>query len=296
MTRSPFLFGENTQRQLVIAHRGARSLAPENTLAAAQAARSLGADLWEFDIEATRDGELVLLHDGTLARTTDAALRFPDRSPWRAADLTYEEIQTLDAGSWFLKTDPFGTLASGAVPATQTKEFPGQRVPTLREALAWTRDAGLGADIELKGNGASAGTGRASQTVEEAVALVRELGLECRAFVSSFDRGMIAHLKAIAPEVAGILLFHSLPENPPAVLEEIGADGAALSLPAFDEQATRCLAADGYGVYVWTVNGPEDLARLARNPLVSGVITDWPQRLLEILGRAQTGSVPARAR
>ena len=128
MTASPFLRGSEPLRRLVIAHRGARSLAPENTLAAAQAALEMGADLWEFDIEVSRDGELVLLHDETLSRTTDAAARYPDRAPWRAADFTWEEIRALDAGSWFLREDPFGTLASGTVPADRRESLPAVRL------------------------------------------------------------------------------------------------------------------------------------------------------------------------
>ena len=173
----------------MVAHRGARSLAPENTLAAAEAALLLGADLWEFDVETTRDGELILLHDGTLSRTTDVALRFPDRSPWRAADFTWDEVRDLDAGSWFLRDDPFGTLASGAVPSAWRERFPAQRILSLREALEWTRKESFGADIELKGNGAlQAEADRARCTVERAVSLVREFGLEERVFVSSFDQ------------------------------------------------------------------------------------------------------------
>jgi glycerophosphoryl diester phosphodiesterase len=289
VTSSPFLLGSKMLRQLVIAHRGARSLAPENTLAAAEAAQSLGADLWEFDVETTRDGELILLHDATLSRTTDAAVRYPDRSPWRAADFTWDEIETLDAGSWFLREDPFGTLAQGAISPARKACFAGQRILSLREALAWTAGGAFGADIELKGNGGLHGEpDRIRHTVERTASLVRELGLEDRVFVSSFDQEMIRCLKATAPEIAGILLFHALPRDAGVLLKEVGADGAAIRLPSFEEEQARTLAEAGYGVYVWTVNGPEDLARLALDRFLSGVITDWPQRLLEILGRTQS--------
>jgi glycerophosphoryl diester phosphodiesterase len=275
-------------RQLVIAHRGARSLAPENTLAAAEAAQSLGADLWELDVESSRDGELILLHDATLSRTTDAGLRYPDRSPWRAADFTWEEIRTLDAGSWFLREDPFGTLAQGAVSPARAARFAGERLPTLREALEWTAGETLGADLELKGNSSSQGeSDRTRRIVERTASLVREFGLENRVFISSFDQEMIRHLKAIAPKIAGILLFHTLPADTSAVLKQVAADGAAISLPTFEREQAKTLAEAGYGVYVWTVNGPDDLARLAGDRCLSGVITDWPQRLLEILGRTQ---------
>ena len=288
MRESPFLRGSKKPRRLVIAHRGARSLAPENTLAAGEAALALRADLWEFDVEVTRDGELILLHDETLSRTTDALTRYPDRSPWRAADFTWDEIRALDAGSWFLREDPFGTLASGDVPQDRRERLAGERIPSLREALSWTQESGLGANVELKGNRASAGASNGGhRPVERAVAIVRELRMESRVLVSSFDHAMIRRLKMMAPEIAGALLFHNLPADPHAALDAAKADAVALKLPAFEREAARALEEAGFGVYVWTANGPEDLERLAAEPFLAGIITDWPQRLLKILGRAR---------
>ncbi|MEM5790386.1 MAG: glycerophosphodiester phosphodiesterase family protein, partial [Syntrophobacteraceae bacterium] len=71
---------------LNIAHRGARSLAPENTLAAARKALMLGAHMWELDVRLSRDGHLVVIHDATLDRTSNAAELFPDRAPWRVEE------------------------------------------------------------------------------------------------------------------------------------------------------------------------------------------------------------------
>ncbi|MFI1150719.1 glycerophosphodiester phosphodiesterase [Streptomyces sp. NPDC020817] len=102
---------------VVYAHRGASAYAPENTLAAIDLAMRLGFDWVENDVQRTKDGELVVIHDDTLARTTDAEQAFPDRAPWRVKDFTAAEIATLDAGSWF------------------GEEFAGERVPTLREYL-----------------------------------------------------------------------------------------------------------------------------------------------------------------
>jgi glycerophosphoryl diester phosphodiesterase len=110
----------------LIAHRGASAYAPEHTLEAYRLAIVQGADFVEPDLQVTKDGVLVCLHDTTLARTTDAKTMFPDRSPWRVADFTLAEIQTLDAGSWF---DP---------------KFAGQRVPTLQQMIDAVRGkAGL---------------------------------------------------------------------------------------------------------------------------------------------------------
>ncbi|WP_333740452.1 glycerophosphodiester phosphodiesterase family protein [Streptomyces sp. IBSBF 2806] len=104
-------------RPAVIAHRGASAYAPENTLDAVDKAASLGA-LWvENDVQRTKDGELVVIHDDTLRRTTDAEEVFPGRAPWKVKDFTGAEIARLDAGSWF-----------GAA-------YRGARVPTLEAYL-----------------------------------------------------------------------------------------------------------------------------------------------------------------
>ncbi|MFZ3469530.1 glycerophosphodiester phosphodiesterase [Streptomyces sp. 4.24] len=100
---------------IVYAHRGASAYAPENTLEAIDLAMELGFDWVENDVQRTKDGELVVVHDDTLARTTDVEQVFPDRKPWRVNDFTAAEIARLDAGSWF------------------DRRFAGARVPTLRE-------------------------------------------------------------------------------------------------------------------------------------------------------------------
>ena len=111
-----------------IAHRGASAYAPEHTLAAYALAIEMGADYVEQDLQLTRDGVLVCLHDTTLNRTTNVEEVFPDRATevemrgetrpvWHVSDFTLEEIKTLDAGSWF------------------SEEFAGTRVPTFQEAI-----------------------------------------------------------------------------------------------------------------------------------------------------------------
>jgi glycerophosphoryl diester phosphodiesterase len=111
-----------------IAHRGASAYAPEHTLAAYTLAIEMGADYVEQDLQLTRDGVLICMHDTTLNRTTNVADVFPDRATevtrrgetsqvWRVSDFTLEEIKTLDAGSWF------------------GDQFAGARVPTFQEAI-----------------------------------------------------------------------------------------------------------------------------------------------------------------
>ncbi|MFD9475762.1 glycerophosphodiester phosphodiesterase [Streptomyces nojiriensis] len=102
---------------VVYAHRGASAYAPENTLDAIDLAMQMGFDWVENDVQRTKDGVLVVIHDDTLARTTDVEERFPNRAPWKVQDFTAAEIALLDAGSWF-----------GA-------EYAGASVPTLRQYL-----------------------------------------------------------------------------------------------------------------------------------------------------------------
>jgi glycerophosphoryl diester phosphodiesterase len=103
---------------LVVAHRGASAYAPENTLAAVDKADEMGFDWVENDVQRTKDGRLVVLHDATLARTTNAEELYPERAPWSVADFTAAEIARLDAGSWF----------SGS--------YAGARVPTLEQYMS----------------------------------------------------------------------------------------------------------------------------------------------------------------
>ncbi|MEU9169542.1 glycerophosphodiester phosphodiesterase family protein [Streptomyces sp. NPDC048420] len=101
----------------IIAHRGASAYAPENTLASVDKAAALGTVWVENDVQRTRDGKLVVLHDDSLQRTTDVETVFPSRAPWKVKDFTAAEIARLDAGSWF-----------GAA-------YAGARVPTLKQYM-----------------------------------------------------------------------------------------------------------------------------------------------------------------
>lgn len=277
--RAPIAEGGPVARVLVIAHRGARSVAPENTLAAARRAAELGADGWELDVQLTKDGELVLMHDDVLTRTTNAREAFPERAPWRVADFTREEIQTLDAGSWFGHEDPFGTIRSGEVRAEEAQAFGGERVPTLRDALLASSELDLFVNIELKGTPFAPLSSAGREMVEKVVSLVRELGMAERVIISSFDHERIRYLGEIAPEIPGALLVLSLPPDPVGYVRGYGAEAINPQLSAYDREKARLLHEAGYGVYLWTVNDPRDLARFAAEPYVSGIITDWPQRL-----------------
>ena len=117
--------GSNSSRKILVAHRGASAYAPEHTLEAYRLALEQGADFVEQDLQISKDGVLVCLHDLTLERTTDVETMFPERArvdargrpTWPVADFTLPELKRLDAGSWF------------------KPEFKGARIATFQEAI-----------------------------------------------------------------------------------------------------------------------------------------------------------------
>lgn len=134
--------------KVLVAHRGASAYAPEHTLDAYRLAIEQGADFIEPDLQVTRDGVLIALHDLTLERTTNVEQVFPDRyreetvdddaaasrtiRRWYAVDFTLDEIRELDAGSWF------------------APDFAGSRIPTLDEVVELALDGGVGIFPETK--------------------------------------------------------------------------------------------------------------------------------------------------
>lgn len=266
---------------LIYAHRGARSLAPENTLAAARMAAQLGAQGWEFDVRLTKDGELILIHDDTLARTTNAKNVFPDRAPWKVTDFAFAEIRTLDAGSWFVESDPFGTLRSGELTQEQAAGYRGERIPTLREALVLSLALGLLVNIEIKAaQSNSILTVLDEIAVRKTVDLVRELRLIDQVLISSFNPGVVRRVKELAPEIKTALLAGTTPRNVAWLARELGVDAINPDYHLFSDEELCALHAQGLEIYVWTVNEIPELERFLHNTCVTGIITDWPQRLL----------------
>ena len=229
---------------LVIAHRGASGSAPENTLAAFRRAEQMGAAMIELDVQLSRDGEAVVIHDWTLERTTDGHGAVRDR--------TLAELRALDAGSWF-------------GPA-----FRGEHVPTLREVLDAVR---LPVNVELKPCGDDGVERRALMVVEQAGALGRVV-------FSSFDPGTLERLRARSAEAAIAVLWEYEP-IPEAVrrAERVAARALHLRKEAATPSAIAETIAAGLTIRVWTVNAPDEFNRLATHR-VHGIFTDHPERVL----------------
>jgi len=279
---NPFLRGaEQPPLVLNIAHAGASSLAPQNTLAAGRLAFELGADVWGVDARLTSDSVFVLMHDETFDRTTDVEDVFPDEAPWLVEAFTLDEILQLDAGSWFNAEDPFGEIAAGNVSASRLESYVGEPVPTLREALELVAEHRWLIDVEIK-PAANLGPSEAAQRLLD---LIEDTGTADRVMVSSFDHGILRAIKEIDPTIPIGALTVFAPRDPLAYLNELRADVYLPSLVGFTEDLLEELLDAGIGVHLWTYNAEDQLERLVRTPGVSGIYTDYPQRLERVLKR-----------
>ncbi len=207
----------------VTAHRAGSSQAPENTIAALEQAIADGADVVEIDVQETRDGHVVVLHDTDLRRVADLP-----RSVWQ---LDLEEVRGLDVGGWF---DP---------------EFRGERIPTL-EAFATAARGRVRLNVELKVNPHEADLAR--RTIE---ALSRAGALD-QAMLSSLDPRILGRARALAPEVPVGLIVATGVGN----LARFDADFLPLARRLATPARIRSLQAQGREVHVW---GLEDEAAMA---------------------------------
>lgn len=177
---------------VVAGHRGLPVAAPENTLASFRAAIAGGAKWVETDAQVTRDGAVILMHDDTLARTTNAQALFPSRSPWAVSDFTLAEIRQLDAGAWY---------AGGG--------FAGEKVPLLSELLALLPQTGTGLLVELKAAEIITAD-KVANELQSAQWVVN--GVSARPLcVNSFYLSSMKRFQALLPKIEGQLIFAASP-------------------------------------------------------------------------------------
>ncbi len=263
----------------ICAHRGACSIAPENTLLALEKARLCGADLWETDVQVTADGELVLFHDHTLERTTDVVTQsvYSSRNPWNLADFSLVELQQLNAGSWFLETDPFGTIAAGDVARDDFSAIEAQQIPLLGDVLNACRENDFPVNLEIKDQ---AGTAADEIIVGKILSLLKTTRTEQLVLLSSFNHDYLRQVKLLNPAIATAALVEKKhPENLLDYLRDLGVDAYHPDHLITDAELITQLIAAGMRVNLWTVNGVER----ARYFSVAGatfICTDWPQRLI----------------
>ena len=249
-----------------VAHRGSSGSAPENTLAAVEAALAQKASFVEVDVQRSADGELVIIHDTTLARTTNVEEVFPDRAPWAVGSFTLAEIRRLDAGSWF------------------APEFAGEPVPTLREVLdTLGRRAGL--LLEVKSPASYPGIEVAIDKELSATPGYLSSALAAgRLVVQSFDHESMRRYHDLAPEVPIGLLYGYRPTAVEIAAAATWAQQVNPSYRVTDQALVDQVHAHGMTISVYTLNTGALMREYAAMG-VDGIITDYPVVLRDILDR-----------
>jgi glycerophosphoryl diester phosphodiesterase len=200
---------------LVVGHRGAEALAPENTWAAFQAGYQAGADLLELDVQLSRDGEAVVMHDFTLGP------KWGD--PRWVRDLAWDELRELDAGSWF-------------GPA-----FAGERIPRFADVLDWARGR-VALQVDLKHGFVDPGDERLEMA---ALDLIGRAGMGDQVLLSSWDLVALARVRARCPAIPLAVNLRERVADPLGRVQATGARWVSVYWPQVDRQTVACLQAAG---------------------------------------------------
>lgn len=231
---------------LVVAHRGYSSKAPENTIAAFNMAIAARADYFECDVHRCKSGEIVVIHDETVDKTTNGS--------GKVSDFTLEQLKELSAGY----SQKFGN------------QFETERIPTLNQVLKLAKGQ-IKVEIEIKAQGLAANV----------VKLVKELKMEQDVIIISFDFNEVKTAKALAPEIETMYLVGAIWGE--KELEKVKAIGAEYLGPYLIPSKKKVKMAHEMGIKVlpYTINDKKAISKALRNR-VDGIATDYPERVLEL--------------
>jgi glycerophosphoryl diester phosphodiesterase len=222
----------------VTAHRGASMSYPENTMAAFRAAREMGADWVELDVQQTSDGVIVVSHDANMKRTCGV-----NRNVW---EMSTAEVAQLDAGSRF------------------SDEFAGERVPTLTEVAAYARTSGLRLNIEIKP------TGHETDVERAVIDVVRAEGVADRCVVTSQSYAVLKRVKDLEPDIPTVYVMSIAYGD---VTRLTAADHFSVEATSCTRSLVRRVHNAGGQVLAWTCNSEETIERMI-DCQVDNVITD----------------------
>ena len=279
MTKTMQSSRTSPSRVFNIAHRGVRSLAPENTLAAIKKAWHIGAHGVEVDVSVTADGELILFHDDLLTRTTDVHAVFPERTNDPVTSFTLKELRCLDAGSWFLQSDPLGEIANGNVSSHERLAMEGLQIPLLGDVLEYVKSKGWYINLDLK-EVPPPQTG--FPVVERVLELLDTIHFASEDLaISSFVFDYLRQIQKTRPyiEVNALIGF------PGSGVQDWGDFEFSIynaNSAYTDEKQIKEALKRGCRVNLFTVNDPQQMIRF-RKAGVDKLITDYPQVLKELI-------------
>jgi glycerophosphoryl diester phosphodiesterase len=234
---------------ICMAHRGWSGKAPENTMAAIHLALAEPAiQAMEVDVQLTKDGVPVLIHDFTLERTTNGSGLVKDH--------TFEELRTLDAGSWF------------------HSDYAGEPIPTLEEALQTVKGK-CTLNIELKTAG-----DLYPGIAEKVVQLVEQYDMKREVYITSFDHEVIKQVRELDPSLKTGLIIYGKPVLLREQLRETGASILSMAYPYLTAEFVRTAIDEGITVIAWTVDVPEHIRLLMQWHPDIQICTNHPDRML----------------
>ena len=222
----------------VTAHRGASARYPENTMAAFEGAKELGADWIELDVQQSKDGKIIVMHDTNFKRTTGV-----DANTW---ELTYEEISKLDAGSFF------------------GSEFAGEKIPLLSEVVEFAKENNMKLNIELKP------TGHETDFEKNVVDVVKAAGIEKDCVITSQVYEVLENVKAYDSSITTVYVM-TLAYGDINKLK--AADHFSVEATNVTPGLISSVHREGKQLYVWTVNTRESIIKMAELN-VDNIITD----------------------
>ncbi|MDX8345793.1 glycerophosphodiester phosphodiesterase [Rossellomorea sp. YZS02] len=237
----------------LFAHRGVSGEAPENTLAAFKAAAESGAHGIELDVQLTKDGQIVVIHDETIDRTTNGT--------GYVKDLTWEQLRTYDAGSWFHPS------------------FKGESIPSLEEVLdvVTAHYDSMIINIELKNDLIDY-----PQLEEKVLELLNEKGMKEQTIISSFNPASLKKVRELDPDIETGLLFEGIPANILDRIKPLQVNALHCDASFAQSPTGRNVMDMGMPLRVFTINTVEEF-QLVKKAGVEVVMTDYPGLFLEHL-------------
>ena len=242
---------------LIIGHRGASAVAPENTMAAFREAIAVGADGIEFDVRLTRDGVPVVIHDSSLRRTGGLSQRI--------ADVTWAELAKVDVGSWF------------------SRSFANESVPSLENLFTFFRSNNSTLYLEMKCDSAD----EYAPLAEACCRMIAKHAFKERVMIECFQLPALRIVREIDSGIKTVALFEPSISNPSVLSDQriidkaidVGAVALALHHRLARKNLVKKAKDAGLHVAVWTVDDPAWLER-ARTIGIDALITNDPAKLI----------------
>lgn len=237
----------NSNKRIIVAHRGWSGSAPENTMAAFRLAMADPRISWiELDVQLSKDGVPVIIHDFKLRRTTGAS--------GAVKDYTFEQLSKLDNGSWF------------------SPEFRNERIPTLEQVLKESKDR-IHLNIELKTK-----DNMYPELEREVINLIKAYSMEDDVVITFFDSSALKTTKLLAPSIRTGLITSIAPVTIRDQLRILGADLLSMDYRNVEPAFIYSMMESGYNVMVWTVNEPRAIKQMVSLHPTLWICTNYPDR------------------